>query len=491
MRVLVAMSGGVDSSVAAALLARAGPRARRASRFTSGTPRATTRSAAAARPRTATTRAAPAEHLGFPHYVIDERSAFRSARGGALPRQLPRRHHARALRRLQPAREGHAPDRARRPLRLRARRHRPLRPHRARATARVRLLRGRDLHKDQSYFLYGVPDARARAARASRSASSPRIARAPRASAWACPTAQQARLAGAVLRARRRHRRLRRARAQRCSQRGEIRDASGAVVGEHQGIYRYTVGQRKGLGLGGGPARYVLRVLPERQGRGGGRRAASCSPSASRLRSAPGAAPCPREPFEAQVRVRYRARACAGARDPAAHRLSGRVQRASARHHARPGRGGVSWRRGGRRWDHRVASMARARPSAAWRAALGSWSLLAARCSVGHGEGDIRGTVAIAGCRDDGPLRARARARSSRRAVEDLLRIRVQRGSDLEVRSDGLAVLVDDAALRQARVPRHAARRDAPTPTRASTSASISTRAARPGATGRRSCSAP
>src|SRR5690606_11983206 len=47
------------------------------------------------------------------------------------------------------------------------------------------------------------------------------------------------------------------------AQRGEVRDAAGRPVGEHQGIYRYTVGQRRGLGLGGGPARYVLRVLPE------------------------------------------------------------------------------------------------------------------------------------------------------------------------------------------------------------------------------------
>jgi tRNA-specific 2-thiouridylase len=37
---------------------------------------------------------------------------------------------------------------------------------------------------------------------------------------------------------------------------------SGAVVGNHDGAYAFTVGQRRGLGIGGGPARYVLGVEP-------------------------------------------------------------------------------------------------------------------------------------------------------------------------------------------------------------------------------------
>ncbi|MBE1876011.1 tRNA 2-thiouridine(34) synthase MnmA [Myceligenerans pegani] len=45
---------------------------------------------------------------------------------------------------------------------------------------------------------------------------------------------------------------------------GEIVDTSGTVVGEHDGAYAYTVGQRKGLGLGrpaaDGKARYVVDV---------------------------------------------------------------------------------------------------------------------------------------------------------------------------------------------------------------------------------------
>jgi tRNA-uridine 2-sulfurtransferase len=38
---------------------------------------------------------------------------------------------------------------------------------------------------------------------------------------------------------------------------GAVVDADGTVVGRHDGVHRFTVGQRRGLGLGGGPRRYV------------------------------------------------------------------------------------------------------------------------------------------------------------------------------------------------------------------------------------------
>ncbi len=44
---------------------------------------------------------------------------------------------------------------------------------------------------------------------------------------------------------------------------GDIVDLAGRVLGRHSGIGRYTVGQRKGLGLGGGEPLYVLRIEPE------------------------------------------------------------------------------------------------------------------------------------------------------------------------------------------------------------------------------------
>ena len=45
---------------------------------------------------------------------------------------------------------------------------------------------------------------------------------------------------------------------------GEIVDLSGNVLGEHRGVIHYTIGQRKGLGIGGlGDPLYVVRLDPE------------------------------------------------------------------------------------------------------------------------------------------------------------------------------------------------------------------------------------
>jgi len=41
---------------------------------------------------------------------------------------------------------------------------------------------------------------------------------------------------------------------------GEIVDESGRVLGLHPGIIHFTVGQRRGLGIGGGPPLYVLAI---------------------------------------------------------------------------------------------------------------------------------------------------------------------------------------------------------------------------------------
>src|SRR6266508_2791807 len=43
---------------------------------------------------------------------------------------------------------------------------------------------------------------------------------------------------------------------------GEVVDAAGTVLGRHEGAYRFTVGQRRGLGVAAPAPRYVLRVEP-------------------------------------------------------------------------------------------------------------------------------------------------------------------------------------------------------------------------------------
>ena len=44
---------------------------------------------------------------------------------------------------------------------------------------------------------------------------------------------------------------------------GEIVDLGGRVLGAHQGIEYFTVGQRRGLGISGGEPRYVVRLEPK------------------------------------------------------------------------------------------------------------------------------------------------------------------------------------------------------------------------------------
>jgi len=41
---------------------------------------------------------------------------------------------------------------------------------------------------------------------------------------------------------------------------GEIVTQTGEVIGQHEGVIRYTVGQRRGLGIGGGDPLYVVRL---------------------------------------------------------------------------------------------------------------------------------------------------------------------------------------------------------------------------------------
>jgi len=44
---------------------------------------------------------------------------------------------------------------------------------------------------------------------------------------------------------------------------GVIREKDGTILGEHDGVDRFTVGQRKGLGVAAGRRRFVLEIIPE------------------------------------------------------------------------------------------------------------------------------------------------------------------------------------------------------------------------------------
>lgn len=47
------------------------------------------------------------------------------------------------------------------------------------------------------------------------------------------------------------------------SSKGPILDTAGKVLGYHEGIFNYTLGQRRGLGIAAGEPRYVIHIGPE------------------------------------------------------------------------------------------------------------------------------------------------------------------------------------------------------------------------------------
>jgi tRNA-specific 2-thiouridylase len=129
-------------------------------------------------------------------------------------------------------------------------------------TAEIALCRARDPSKDQSYVLFGIPrrllprlrfplgEHRKEEIRRIAGRLGLRVAQ-KRDSQEICfvPDQDHARFV-----------RLRRGNLD-CS--GDIVTTDGTVVGRHEGIEHFTIGQRKGLGIAFGEPRYVVRIEPE------------------------------------------------------------------------------------------------------------------------------------------------------------------------------------------------------------------------------------
>lgn len=103
---------------------------------------------------------------------------------------------------------------------------------------------------------------------------------------------------------------------------GEVVDTSGTVVARHRGLFRYTVGQRRGLGVSRPEPTYVVDIDPaeNRVVVGSGELLARSGLVADRVRWVAGEPPCD-DPFEAEARIRYRGECVPAVARPAGERL--------------------------------------------------------------------------------------------------------------------------------------------------------------------------
>jgi tRNA-specific 2-thiouridylase len=297
-RVLVAMSGGVDSSLAAALLVEAGYDVFGVTLHLWDA-EGDQKVGRCCAPEDRDDARRTCEHLGIPHYVVDERAAFRAEvvdpfieayASGITPSPCVACNRTVKLAFL----DGLA-------RRLGA--SRIATGHYARIEPGPRLLRGVDRDKDQSYFLFGVPapvlerlifplgglekpETRA----AARRLGLPNADKPDSVELCFVPDGDVAGFSA---------REGARARA------GRIVDEEGHALGEHDSIAAFTVGQRRGLGLGGGPPRHVLRIVADTGDVVVGS-AERLLASTARVIDATWHGGRPHEPFEAEVRIRHR-----------------------------------------------------------------------------------------------------------------------------------------------------------------------------------------
>lgn len=258
-RVVVAMSGGVDSAVAAARCVAAGYDvvgiSLRLARGGSGS--------CCSLDDFHDARAV-ADRLGFPHYVFDFTDAFErhvvapfvaDYLAGRTPNPCARcNQHVKFDLLWQRARELGAHKLATGHY---ARLGRD--PHHGHTVLRT----AEDAGKDQTYFLFGLdaaalertlfPVGELTKADVRREAAALGLAVADKPESMEVCFVPAAGAAAFVER-----------RAGGAVRPGAVVDEDGRVVGRHDGVHRFTVGQRRGLGLGGGGRRYVKALDAER-----------------------------------------------------------------------------------------------------------------------------------------------------------------------------------------------------------------------------------
>ena len=178
------------------------------------------------------------------------------------------------------------------------------------ATGRYRLLRGADPDKDQSYFLFGLTQEQLAAAVFPvghlQKSEVRRIARDLEMSTADKPESQEIcfvpddNYAGFVER--------NRGVGTSASLAGAVIDRGGQQVGEHAGIHKFTVGQRKGLGVGSPVPLYVIAIDPKSRNVTVGPEKALLSKEAAVRDVNWLSVPKPTTSLRATAKIRYRAK---------------------------------------------------------------------------------------------------------------------------------------------------------------------------------------
>ncbi|MEB3831043.1 tRNA 2-thiouridine(34) synthase MnmA [Phormidium sp. CCY1219] len=91
-------------------------------------------------------------------------------------------------------------------------------------------------------------------------------------------------------------------------QKGDIVDLEGNVLGQHDGVHRYTIGQRRGIGVAAAEPLYVVALDPGRNQVIVGNRASATQPDCWVQRVNWASIAPPSAPIRAEVQIRYRTR---------------------------------------------------------------------------------------------------------------------------------------------------------------------------------------